>query len=907
MTQPTSQQPQPAKPKQSASLKFVVIAIVAVLIIAGVVVVLTRPHSSTPTKSPALSVAPTTTGISAQAGTNITFYPGLPSNAVFTKVVWNFGNGKNATITSGTGQVSYAYPYPGSYLVSVTAYNSTGFVSSNSSLLKVTISDSLSPALGAIYGPVEVTGTSQNGNQTIATGGWVNLTYQGGSVSPPLTVGSEVPSDIAYKISSFTWTFGGAINNVSDNNTGVPENINVTFPSAGIYPVSLVTSSSSGSASAVGIYIVTIAVGNYKESSVVPKVTVNKNMVVNAEVQPGGFETIDPAIDYEIYGYEVMYEIYQPLVSYNGESTSSFLPVIATAVPTVANGGISADHLNYTFTINTTLSFSNGDHVNPYDVYVSVLRTLLFANNPSDPGWLLAHALLPGASMYGPFNNSFYWIHHAVTWNNQTNSVTFHLLPNTPTWLSNASAVYAGASYGILNQSYRVQNYGGSINFLQLLAGPPSAYVLDYNWLKQMNAVPANTSASYNYYSNETTSPGYIANWNQNLHYNAMGTGPYEISLMEAGSEVVLKVNPYYNATQGMPAMSSLIPEIMIEYLSSVGTAQEQVQSGYAQFATNAFPPNSAPTAVSLIQSNVIASDTVTQVAAQGLGFNLDINVTGTKTYDSSMNIPAGFFDNLNVRKAFAYAFNYSYQINVSNSNSGIHFAESLVGILPAGMENSPTNLTNPYNYNLAMASYYWNLTPYAHNGTTLYFPIMNFEASPNWDEMISVWIDALSTMSGGQIKATLQDLPGNTMVAYFSVPVGQNPMPIFVAPWFEDYPDPTDFAAPYLQEGGFFAVPLSLAPNSVYNPTTHPNQWANISEMWNILNSAAAETNYTQRTLMYYQADKIAVDQAFYIGEYQPVLPLFYSTALKSSSLTDTLNPNVGGSFVIYYQLQYN
>jgi len=906
MTQPTSQQQPPSKPSKSGYIKWVVIVVVVVVIIAGVAVVLTRPPTSK-TSGP-LSVAPTTTGISAQAGANITFYPGLPSNATFTKVVWNFGNGQTKTVTSGTGQVAYSYPDPGSYLVSVTAYNSTGSVSSNSSLLAITITDSLTPTLGAIYGPVEILGSSQNGNQTISTGGWVNLTYQGGSVTPPITVGSAVPSDLDYNITSFSWSVSGQTKNISDNNTGVPETVNLTFSTAGIYVVSLVTTSStSGGTTATGSYLVSVAVGNYQVSKTVSKVKVNENMIVNAEVQPGGFETIDPAIDYEVYGYEVMYEIYQPLISYNGQSTSSFLPVIAKYVPSVANGGITSDHLNYTFYINTSLSFSNGDHVTPYDVYVSILRTLLFANNPSDPGWLLGHALLPGASIYGPVNNSFYWIHHAITWNNQTNSVTFHLLPNTPTWLPNATAVYAGQSYGILNQSYPVQNYGGSINFFQLLAGPPCAYVLDYNWLKSMDAIPSNTSASYSYYSNGTTSPGYIANWNQRLHYDAMGTGPYEISLMEAGSEVVLKVNPYYNATQGMPAKSSLIPEIMIEYLSNVGTAQEQIQSGYAQFATNAFPPDSAPTAVSLITSKVLSSDTVTQVADQGLGYNLDVNVTGTKTYDSSTNIPAGFFDNLNVRKAFSYAFNYSYQINVSNTNDGIRYAESVAGMLPNGMENSPSNLTNPYSYNMSLARYYWNLTPYAHNGTTLYFPIMNFEAAPNWDETISVWIDALSNMSGGSIKATLQDLPGNTMLAYFSVAVGQNPMPIFVAPWFEDYPDPTDFAAPFLQEGGFFSVPLSLAPSSVYNQTSHPNQWANITTMWNILNAAAAETNYSQRTLMYYQADKIAVDEAFYVGEFQSVLPLFYSSSILSSSLADTLNPNVGGSFIIYYALQYN
>ncbi len=906
MTQPTSQQPQPSKPGQKGYVKWVVIVVVVVVIIAGVVVVLEQMKA--PKKTSPLSVAPTTTGISAQAGTNITFYPGLPSNSVFTKVVWNFGNGHTETITKGTGQASYAYPNPGSYLVSVTAYNSTSSVSSNSSLLAITITDSLSPTLGAIYGPVEIVGSSQNGNQTIQAGGWINMSYQGSSITPPLTVGSNVPSDVDYTISSFTWNVTGQAKNISDNNTGVPENVNLTFSSTGLYSVSLVTTSStSGGAKATGTYVVTVAVGNYQVSKTVSTVKVNKNMIVNAEVQPGGFETIDPAIDYEVYGYEVMYEIYQPLISYNGVSTSTYLPVIAKYVPSVANGGITSDYLNYTFYINTSLSFSNGDHVTPYDVYESVLRTLLFANDPGDPGWLIGHALLPAPTVYGPVNNSFYWIHHAVTWNNNSESVTFHLLPNKATWLPNSSAIYAGQSYGILNQSFPVQNYGGSINFFQLLAGPPCAYVMDYNWLKSMNAVPANTSASYEYYSNVTTSPGYIANWNQKLHYDAMGTGPYEISLMEAGSEVVLKVNPYYNATLGMPARSSLINEIMIEYLSNVGTAQEQVKSGYAQFSTNAFPPDSAPTAVSLLNSGVISSDTVTQVADQGLGFNLDINVTGAQTYDSKTNIPAGFFDNQLVREAFSYAFNYSYQINVANTNDGIHFAESVVGMLPAGMENSPTNLTNPYSYNLSMARTLWNQTPYAHNGTALYFPIMNFEATPNWDEMISVWINALSTISGGLIHATLQDLPGNTMVAYFSVSVGQNPMPIFVAPWFEDYPDPTDFSAPFLQQGGFFAVPLSLAPNPVFNPTTYPDQWANITKMWNLFDAAAPETNYAQRTLMYYQADKIAVDEAFYVGEYQPVLPLFYSSNLKSSTLADTLNPNVGGSFVIYYPLQYN
>ena len=54
------------------------------------------------------------------------------------------------------------------------------------------------------------------------------------------------------------------------------------------------------------------------------------------EVAPGGATSIDPAVDYESVGYEVIANIYQTLVYYNGSSTSSFMPEIASCVPGTA-------------------------------------------------------------------------------------------------------------------------------------------------------------------------------------------------------------------------------------------------------------------------------------------------------------------------------------------------------------------------------------------------------------------------------------------------------------------------------------------------------------------------------------------------------------------------------------------
>ncbi len=47
------------------------------------------------------------------------------------------------------------------------------------------------------------------------------------------------------------------------------------------------------------------------------------------------------------------------------------MPDIATAVPTQANGGISADGLTYTVHLNPNAKFSNGDPVTAKDVIYS--------------------------------------------------------------------------------------------------------------------------------------------------------------------------------------------------------------------------------------------------------------------------------------------------------------------------------------------------------------------------------------------------------------------------------------------------------------------------------------------------------------------------------------------------------
>lgn len=944
MTQQESTPQSPSRSGGSSAVKWVAVVVVVIIIIGGVAIALsyhggnnnTTPGNNstggngggngggtggnggngggTGTTTTPLSVAPTISSIGTRAGSPLTFYTGIPTKDQWTKAVWNFGDGTMQTMTSGTGQATHVYKNPGEYLVSLYASNSTGTVSNNMSLIPVTVNPSLTSSIAQIFGPISLVASS-SGTNIIGTNGWIELEYQGLSASPSLTVGSSVPGNTAYTIQSFVWNINGGSNTINDNNTQTPETVNLTFSTSGLNTVNLVTTTydSATGANATGSYMYTVAVGHYNVSSTTSSVAVNKQQLVNAEYHPGGPRTLDPAIAYDTVSIEVITNIYEPLIYFNGTSTSTYHPVIATNVPSVANGEVTANYLNWTFYLNTSATFSNGDHVTPYDVYLSIARVLLFADDPGTPGWILAQALLPAPTVYGPFNESFYWVHHAVTWNNATNSVTFHLMPSMPTWLPNSPAEYGGHSYGKLNQSYQVQNYGSSSFFLQLVSLWIGS-VMDYNWLVSNNhaspqrTFPANTSASYDQFQIYGT----LADYNSFIMYNAMGTGPYILSLYEPADMITMTVNPHYNQTSTqMPAKADLIPTVILEYLSNEATAQEQFASGYAQLATNAYPPASTPLAQKLISKGVASAVGAKQLSTYYFAFNLNLNVTGAKSYDSATNIWAGFFDNLSIRKAFSYAMNFSYYVNVAENDSGVNFMSQTTGILPPGIEYYPTNISQlAIPYNLKMAEFYFNQSGY--NNGTWSFPIFNREGWPAQDEMLSVWENALSQMSGGKIKAVTVDLYPSYIESYHSLGPGESPMPIYSNVWYDDYPNPTDFTAVFLGEYGEYSFNNGLFYNSTittFSPVLHPQyaaQWANITAMWKDLYQANLETNAANITLLYYKAEKIDVQLCLYTGTVQGLAVVYYNNALNPSGLVPSENPAVGFMWELYFTMTY-
>ena len=55
------------------------------------------------------------------------------------------------------------------------------------------------------------------------------------------------------------------------------------------------------------------------------------------------------------------------------------------------------------------------------------------------------------------------------------------------------------------------------------------------------------------------------------------------------------------------------------------------------------------------------------------------------------------------------------------------------------------------------------------------------------------------------------------------------------------------------------------------------------------------------------YIANKVDINEFFYVGTIQGVGPAYYSSSISSSSLEPTRNVAVGFSFVIYNAIQYS
>lgn len=85
--------------------------------------------------------------------------------------------------------------------------------------------------------------------------------------------------------------------------------------------------------------------------------------------------SFDPASAYDYFSIEIINNVFDTLLVYEPE-TADLMPGLATEVPSVANGGVSADGKNYTYNLRTGVTFHDGTDFNATVMKWSIERVI---------------------------------------------------------------------------------------------------------------------------------------------------------------------------------------------------------------------------------------------------------------------------------------------------------------------------------------------------------------------------------------------------------------------------------------------------------------------------------------------------------------------------------------------------
>jgi len=540
------------------------------------------------------------------------------------------------------------------------------------------------------------------------------------------------------------------------------------------------------------------------------------SLVLEEESQP---DTLDPAVTYVTPGWEVVDQVYQGLVTYNGSSITQFEGVLAQSWT------ISSDGMNYTFVLRNGVTFSNGDPFNAYIMWYSIYRTLVMEQAPY---WILGQNLAPG-------NGAGFNVTDAML-----NSINY----SAPSQANLSVMERSQQSVQVLNASEIRFNLGYGSNGV----APYSEFLSTLETPMAMAVDPAYVA------SNGGVTAGRP---NGALTTKAMGTGFYELQSWVPGQSVSLVKNPgYWGAKLPKSELNNAIaPAILnniIIYYKPAAASIADLKSGAAQMI---FLP------VTFYNVTKGISGVTTKVLSPAFG--------SAEAVSYVYMDPLAFepFNNTLVREAIACGIDY--QVIIKNVFAGL--AIQWVGPVPPGFQyyNQSTTGLSPYQYNatkaaelLAQAGYVSHLP----DGTKLnpsgkVFPSVNFlyDSDSQTDFEAAQIIE--SNLGSIGIPLTLLPLPYRTYTGViYSSSTSSTSYPMGIGFYSEDYTASIDYVY-YFTSDNYIgtsnyadgnAIAWTLQASTSFNNATVISSFTNITK--------AMYDNYTDVWL--YVADMMTVQQ---------------------------------------------
>lgn len=419
--------------------------------------------------------------------------------------------------------------------------------------------------------------------------------------------------------------------------------------------------------------------------------------------------TLDPAGHNNEVGRSVIQQVYESLITYNGADTTTFVPQLATTLPT-----ISEDGLIYTFTIRDGITFHNGNSLTAEDVAYSFQRGILQGGYGS-PQYLLTEPLL-GAGIRDVSELLFAsdGIGQAMRGNREAVQTADPALLRT---LCEQVKSHIQADGDTV--TFTLTNAWSP--FLHLLTGT-WASVMDKEWVVENGGWDGDCGTWQNYYA-IPVEENPIA-----THMNA--TGPFQLERIDREEDIILEANETYWRTEeigpaweggpvGNPSFQTIVVSISPTWDYSEGGYYSRFPAMQAGDVDTAFvEPTHYPDMDLLAGKRCDYQLENHRYTCRTLGngpfrlyrgapdntrtdllFNWDIAspnlFIGTGQLDGN-GIPPNFFTDVHVRRAFAYCFDWNIYIETVFGGEAIQS----VGVIPPNMEGFNSNGAM-YSYNL--------------------------------------------------------------------------------------------------------------------------------------------------------------------------------------------------------------
>jgi peptide/nickel transport system substrate-binding protein len=522
-----------------------------------------------------------------------------------------------------------------------------------------------------------------------------------------------------------------------------------------------------------------------------------KNPDTLVRIEYGTVNTLDPAYSYDTSSGAVIFNVYENLVMWPAGvvdadetdlsyslATADLLPMLATVVPSVNNGLIVEypdGSVTYQFPIRENVKFHEGGTLTPEDVEYSFERGML-QDRDGGPQWMLIEPLTTKARLYQ-------LVEEVLEIDTNKGNLIKDLTPEQQAKVYNEAIDPLVEVQGMNVVFHLPKPYPPFLSILAHAGGWGA--ILDREWVAEQGGWDGAADTWAKWYN----PGGGEAAEDSELYDTMNGTGPYKLGHWDPGVEVVYeRFDEYWREPASIKTVVNKKIQEWSDRLLLFGRGDADICSVDPQYLPQVVGNPGIVTTL----------DLPTLGLNPAAFFTSDLNMQGNDLVGSGQlvedGIPAEFFNDVHLRKAFSYAFEYQTYIDEVLGVAGGYLTH---GPVPKAFEwayNDDPALY--YNFDMEKATEEMKL---AHDGavweTGFTFTLLYNEGNQSRRVICEILEKNIESMNP---KFHI-DVRGVPWASYLDKLVTEQ-MPLFVIGWLADFPDPHNFVMPFAHSTGTFS-----------------------------------------------------------------------------------------------------